>query len=159
MTPFTIFVNDQELAVLPEQANSLDAIALSEQQFHVLKNDVNYKANIETTDYANKSYTIKVNGTRYNVKIADRYDRLIQQMGISVGGATKSNHVQSPMPGLVLSIFVSAGQTVAKGDNLLILEAMKMENVIKATGDGVVKSIKVQQGAVVEKRQLLIEME
>jgi biotin carboxyl carrier protein len=158
MTPFTIFVNEQELAVLPEQAKKLDAIAVGDHQFHVLKNDVSYKASIETADYANKSYTIKVNGTNYNVKIADIYDRLIQQMGISSGGATKSNNVQSPMPGLVLSILVSEGQTVAKGDNLLILEAMKMENVIKATGDGVVKSIKIQQGAVVEKRQLLIEM-
>jgi biotin carboxyl carrier protein len=158
MTPFTIFVNEQELAVLPEQAKTLDAIAVGEHQFHVLKNDVSYKASIETADYANKSYTIKVNGTNYNVKIADVYDRLIQQMGISSGGATKSNNVQSPMPGLVLSILVSEGQTVAKGDNLLILEAMKMENVIKATGDGIVKSIKIQQGAVVEKRQLLIEM-
>ena len=159
MTPFTIFVNEQELSVLPEQAKNLDAIAVGDQQFHVLKNDVNYKASIETADYANKSYTIKVNGTSYTVKIADIYDRLIQKMGISTGGTTKSNNVQSPMPGLVLSILVSEGQTVVKGDNLLILEAMKMENVIKATGDGVVKSIHVQQGAVVEKRQLLIEME
>ncbi len=159
MTPFTIFVNQQELSVLPEQAKTLDAIAVGEQQFHVLKNDVNYKASIETADYANKSYTIKVNGTRYEVKIADVYDRLIQQMGISSGGATKSNNVQSPMPGLVLSILVSEGQSVEKGDNLLILEAMKMENILKATGKGVIKSIQVQQGAVVEKRQLLITME
>jgi biotin carboxyl carrier protein len=63
------------------------------------------------------------------------------------------------MPGLVISILVEEGQEVQKGDSLLILEAMKMENVIKAAGKGVVKSIKVQQKNAVEKNQILIEME
>ena len=51
------------------------------------------------------------------------------------------------------------GKTVQKGDPLLILEAMKMENVIKAAGEGRVKAVKVQQGVAVEKGQLLLEME
>jgi biotin carboxyl carrier protein len=158
-TPFTIIVNDQTLAVTPEQAIALDAIALSDNHFHVLKNDISYRASIETTDYPNKAYTIKVNGTSYTVKIADIYDCLIQQMGMNVGGASKTNSVLSPMPGLVLSILVKEGQVVEKGENLLVLEAMKMENVLKSTGAGVVKKINVIQGTVVEKRQLLIEME
>ena len=63
------------------------------------------------------------------------------------------------MPGLVLEIQVQAGQTVSKGDTLLILEAMKMENVLKAAADGVIKSIHVQKGAAVEKGALLLELE
>jgi biotin carboxyl carrier protein len=63
------------------------------------------------------------------------------------------------MPGLVLNVLVQAGQEVAKGDALLILEAMKMENVIKASGDGKVKSVKVKQGEAVDKGLLLVEME
>ena len=63
------------------------------------------------------------------------------------------------MPGLVLQILVSPGDVIAKGDKLLILEAMKMENVLKAVGDGVVKSIEVEQGKNVEKNTILIEFE
>ena len=63
------------------------------------------------------------------------------------------------MPGLVLNILVSPGQMVQKGDPLLILEAMKMENVLKAAGEGQVKAVKVQQGMAVDKGQLLLEME
>ena len=63
------------------------------------------------------------------------------------------------MPGLVLNLLVEAGQLVSKGDPLLILEAMKMENVLKATGDGRVKSVHVQKSAAVVKGQLLLEME
>ena len=59
----------------------------------------------------------------------------------------------------MLGIEVEAGQRVEKGQGLLILEAMKMENVIKSVGEGIVKSVCVEQGMAVEKGQLLIEME
>jgi biotin carboxyl carrier protein len=63
------------------------------------------------------------------------------------------------MPGLIRTIVVAEGQEVKKGDVILILEAMKMENALKSPADLVVKSIKVQQGQAVEKNQLLIEFE
>ena len=63
------------------------------------------------------------------------------------------------MPGLVLEVAVEVGTVVSKGDKVLILEAMKMENVIKAAGDGTVKVIHISKGMAVEKGQLLIEME
>lgn len=63
------------------------------------------------------------------------------------------------MPGLVLQILVEPGQLVQKGDALLLLEAMKMENVIKAASNGQVKTVAVQKGAAVDKGQLLLEME
>jgi biotin carboxyl carrier protein len=62
------------------------------------------------------------------------------------------------MPGLVLKILAEPGQAVNKGDSLIILEAMKMENVIKATGPGTVKAICVNEKDTVDKNQLLIEM-
>jgi biotin carboxyl carrier protein len=63
------------------------------------------------------------------------------------------------MPGLVLNVMVEPGQAVSKGDPLLILEAMKMENVLKAASDGVVKVVTVQKGVAVEKGFVLLEME
>ena len=68
------------------------------------------------------------------------------------------SNVKAPMPGLVLDILVETEQAVSKGDALLILEAMKMENVLKAEGDGVVKSIEVTKGTAVDKGQIIIEM-
>ena len=60
------------------------------------------------------------------------------------------------MPGLVLGISINAGEKVTKGDTLLILEAMKMENVIKSPTDGVIKSIAVKKGETVEKNQVIL---
>ena len=78
---------------------------------------------------------------------------------MKVGVTQKVGDIKAPMPGLVIEVAVEIGQTVTKGDKVLILEAMKMENVIKAAGDGVVKAIHTTKGQPVEKGQLLIEME
>ena len=66
---------------------------------------------------------------------------------------------QSPYPSLVLEVMASSGQEVKKGDALLILEAMKMENVIKAQGDGIVKEVQIEKGQTVDKGAILVEME
>ncbi|HKK78307.1 MAG TPA: biotin/lipoyl-containing protein, partial [Phaeodactylibacter sp.] len=63
------------------------------------------------------------------------------------------------MPGMVLEVSVKAGEEVSEGTPLLILEAMKMENVIKSPGDGVIKAINVTKGEAVDKNYLLVEME
>ena len=63
------------------------------------------------------------------------------------------------MPGLIIDILVKEGQAIQKGDQLLILEAMKMENVIKAEGEGIVKSILTEKSKAVDKGQVIIEME
>ena len=61
------------------------------------------------------------------------------------------------MPGMVLNILVAEGQQVKKGDSLLVLEAMKMENVLKSPTDGVIKKVVATKGTAVEKNQLLIQ--
>jgi biotin carboxyl carrier protein len=61
------------------------------------------------------------------------------------------------MPGLVLKVFAVEGDEVKKGDNLLILEAMKMENIIKCPADVTIKKIRIKSGNKVEKGQILIE--
>jgi biotin carboxyl carrier protein len=63
------------------------------------------------------------------------------------------------MPGMVLDVKVTEGDAVKKGDALLVLEAMKMENIIRSTGAGVVKKIHVKKGVAVEKSQVLIRFE
>ncbi|UCD65267.1 MAG: hypothetical protein JSW34_13400 [Candidatus Zixiibacteriota bacterium] len=75
----------------------------------------------------------------------------------SVGIVEKA--VRAPMPGLILDVKVEAGQKIAKNQPLLIIEAMKMENIIKATSDGVVKAVHVKGGTSVEKDDTLVEFE
>ena len=65
--------------------------------------------------------------------------------------------IKAPMPGLILDLKVKPGDEVKKGDVVLILEAMKMENIIKAPGDGLVKAVKVNLKQSVEKNQVLIQ--
>jgi len=79
-------------------------------------------------------------------------------MGLQTLTGSKVENIKAPMPGLVLEVMVSAGQTVQKGDPVLILEAMKMENVLKAPGDGTVVSVEVSKGNAVEKNAVLIRM-
>jgi biotin carboxyl carrier protein len=71
----------------------------------------------------------------------------------------KANLLKAPMPGLVLKVLVTEGQAVKKGDGLLILEAMKMENIIKASSDGMVKKIHIEEKNIVDKNQKMIEFE
>ena len=75
---------------------------------------------------------------------------------MSSGSAVKVNEIKAPMPGLVVKVLVEPQHEVKKGDPVLILEAMKMENIIKSPCDGVIKSINTSKGSAVEKNHTLI---
>jgi biotin carboxyl carrier protein len=110
-------------------------------------------------DEEEKSYKIKVNGNVYTVALKDKFDLLLQSMGMDALAAKKVNDLKAPMPGLVLDIRVKVGDVVKKGEPLVVLEAMKMENILKATNDVVIKKIAVEKGNAVEKNQLLLLFE
>jgi len=80
-------------------------------------------------------------------------------MGFTDLSSAEVNEIKAPMPGLVFDIMVSEGQEVALDEPVMILEAMKMENIIKSPKDGIIKSIKVIKAASVEKNAVLIEFE
>jgi biotin carboxyl carrier protein len=159
-TPFKITVNDKApLEIKAREAHDLDMVNISDSQFHILQDSIAYKAELIEADFKNKRFKMKINGNIFSVSIGDKYDQLVAQMGLSKVSAVKMNEIKAPMPGLVLEVSVKVGDKVTKGDKVLILEAMKMENVLKAAGDGIVKSINVTKGAAVEKGTVLIEME
>ena len=159
---YYIAANGQpEIELTDTQANALDAVPmhLDEHSFHILQAQKSYKAQVLEVDFDAKSFRIRVNGNVHEIKISDQYDKLVKDMGLTVGTVGKISNIKAPMPGLVLEVCVGVGQAVTKGDMLLILEAMKMENVLKATSDGIVKAVHIQKGTPVEKGQLLLEME
>ena len=88
----------------------------------------------------------------------ERMARLKKSMGKS-SNQMQDKEVIAPMPGLVVAIEVELGQKIKKGDGILIIEAMKMENEIKAPFDAIVKAIKVVEKQAVEKNQLLMVFE
>jgi len=155
---YNVSVNGQLILENVTQTG-LDFISLDEHNYHVISGERSFLATLEKVDYLAKSFVFKINGGLYEVKIADQFDQTVNRLGLTAHASTKFKDVKAPMPGLVLDVMVEVGQSVTKGDALLILEAMKMENVLKSPGDGVVKAIKVLKGAAVNKNQILLEME
>ena len=157
---FNIKVNsDVEFKVSKNDALALDAVKDSNNNYHILQNNKPFRARIASSNFNQKTYTVKVNNNTYTVHISDSLDTLIQDMGFSVGSAKHINSVKAPMPGLILAINVKIGQEINEDDPLLVLEAMKMENMICSPRNGVIKSISANKGDAVEKNQLLIEFE
>lgn len=125
----------------------------------VLYKGKSYEAVLEKIDRSQKTLTLRVAGQKYSVKIEEPMDQLLHSMGLDLSATKKLEPVKAPMPGMILRILVAPGQTLAKGDPLLVLEAMKMENVLKSNGAGTVKSVRVNEGTAVEKGTVLIDLE
>lgn len=151
--------NELEFEFSEDEIQALDTQKTTENHYHLLKDNRSFTAEIFKPDFLNRNYEIKINSNIYTVKINNDLDRLIDEMGLSLGSAHQINDIKAPMPGLILEVNVKEGDEVKEGDYLLVLEAMKMENTLTAPRDGVVKSVTVSKKDTVEKNQLLIEME
>jgi len=150
---------DKSGLMLNEQPFNWDLVEIREGIFSILYKNRSFNAEVLEADYQTKSFLIKVNKNQYTVSAKDRFDLLLDQLGMSNANASKVNDLKAPMPGLIVDVKVEVGDSVKKGDIILILEAMKMENVLKSVGDGKVKAIKVSLKQNVEKNQVLIEFE
>jgi acetyl/propionyl-CoA carboxylase alpha subunit len=134
-----------------------DVAPLGDGRYHVVHQGKSYNAELVSADYTAKAFVLKINGQRIELQAKDRFDQLLDRMGLTSATATKVNELKAPMPGLIIDIRVQPGQAVQKGDPLLVLEAMKMENILKAPADGIIESIKVALRANVTKGQVLVQ--
>ena len=135
-----------------------DVLTLREKcdHFNVIRNNNSFNVSVLESDYEEKKFIVSVAGNIYTVDLKDRYDLLLKNLGLENALQTKITDIKAPMPGLVLDINVKEGDEVKKGDKVLVLEAMKMENVIKSPTDGIIKSITVKHSQAVDKNQVLI---
>ena len=124
--------------------------------YHVIENNRSYQVEVVSFNSSDKTAEIKINTNTYTITAKDQFDVLLDKLGLSSLNSTRVSEIKAPMPGMVLKVFVAEGDEVKKGDNLLVLEAMKMENIIKSPADVAIKSIKVKAGDKVEKGQILI---
>lgn len=138
---------------------AVEIAEIRKNEFSVLASSRSYHAEVVEFHRSEKRVVVQVNGNEYAVELKDKFDLLLQQMGMHKRAVHSAGSLQAPMPGKVLRVDVKQGQQVKKGESILILEAMKMENAIRAPGDGIVKRIHVKAGDAVEKGCVLVEME
>jgi biotin carboxyl carrier protein len=150
--------NDKGVLKLSNEEIALDVQTLvSGRSVHVLYNHKSYMVELVDLNEEEGTQSIKVNGNLYTVSIKDEFDLLLKRLGLDKGLSNTIRDVKAPMPGLVLKMLVEEGSTVSKGDNLLVLEAMKMENIIKSPTAGQIKKILVHQGDKIEKNTVLVQ--
>lgn len=151
--------NAQEFTIGDESILKLDVLKESDSTFHLLHKQKSYFANLISSDFNNKTYSIRINSNIYQVKIKTPLDDLINNIGYTNGSAKINNTIIAPMPGIIIGLNVEKDQEVKKGDTLLILEAMKMENAIMCPKDAKIKDISIAVGDTVDKNKLLITLE
>lgn len=104
-------------------------------------------------------YTLWVDGYRFEAEGLDERTRAIRDLSAANAGPVGPAPVIAPMPGLIVRVSVSVGDRVEAGQGVVVIEAMKMENELRATAAGVVRSVEVSVGMAVEKGTLLVALE
>jgi len=155
-------VNDQEFIIEIDQEGQVSVdgrpYAVDFQQLSeggilsLLLNNHSLEAIVEERE---NGWEVLIRGELYSVDVQDeRAYRLARARG-TVTEITGEATIESPMPGLIIDVLVEPNQVVQKGDKIVILESMKMENELRSPRDGVVKHVYVGPGASVEKNQVL----
>lgn len=148
--------NKYDFTLEGAEEKGVDLIRVKDGIFHIIKENKSYKAEVLKASREEKIFVIRVNGNKYTVQLKDKYDELLKELGIDNASAKKVKEMKAPMPGLVVDVRVKEGDTVQKGDALVVLQAMKMENILKSPTDAVIKKISVKKDDTVEKNQVLI---
>lgn len=148
--------SDHSKGTIDDKNFECDILKIKDGSFHLIKDNKSYNIEVVKVDHNEKTLLLLVNGNKYNLVIKDKYDELLKSLGFDSFNTRKINEIKAPMPGLVIDVIVGEGSVVKKGDTLLVLEAMKMENNIKSPVDGTVKKINVKKGTAVEKNHVLI---
>jgi len=145
---------------------------------HVSVNDVTYKVDFESVSgqpvyslivdgrshegyvqEVDNDWQVLLRGRLYSIKVEDEREKRLRAAAGGGVAETGEYHLKAPMPGLVVAISVEEGQEVKKGQVLLILESMKMQNELKSPRDGVVNRIKIKAGESVEQKQAMLSIQ
>ena len=146
-----------DFEITSEELSKLDVVLHEDASYHIISAKKGYVAKLKSFDFQRKEFVFQVDGKECVVNLQSPLESMIEKMGLNSGASKKEELIKAPMPGLVLDIKVSEGQSVKEGDPLLILEAMKMENIIVAAHDATIGSIHAKKGDSVEKAMVLLE--
>ncbi len=144
---------------IEDKPSEMDIVRTGAHSFQVIHKGGSYSVHILDLNPEEKTVVLRINGKKAELVISSELDRLLKRMGLEKAAVSKVNKVIAPMPGLIHSIEIEIGAEVDKGDTLLILEAMKMENVIKSPAKGRVAKIHIKEGTSVDKGQIMVSFE
>lgn len=153
---YTIDINKEGEIVLDGLKENLDLRAIDDAGLYsLIINNQSYEAVVEEGE---GEYRVLINGVLFQAKVADeRAKRLAEAAGAFTSTSGEAT-MKSPMPGMIVAISINEGDVVKKGQVVLVLESMKMENELKAPRDGTISSIKVQPRQAVEQGQVLLSL-
>ena len=154
--PFLLDVNAGQYTF---QLTDVDNITLNDSDVInqiILDNNKSKLVSVKEVNHELKRYQIQIDGRTYQVQISDAVDQQILKMNLKSKKSNQLKELRAPMPGLVRQVNVQVGDQVDSGDALFILEAMKMENVLKSPVNGIVADLFVKPGESVEKNQILL---
>ena len=143
--------------IINNEEKKVDAIQVAPNTYHLLVDLQSITIEVVDADSANPEFM--VNGKPYKPTVKTETDLLLERLGLNIKTKKELKELKAPMPGLVLEFRVSPGDVVNEGDPLVVLEAMKMENILKSPGTATVKAIEVSKGDAIEKNQVLITFE
>ncbi len=156
---FQLSVNHEtdEIRIYGSQETAdIDLVKIDEGLFHLILENKSYLISVSDT---NICFRASVGGEEYNVEIEDNISRLKSKYGVTEEDVKSLGKVHSPMPGLVVNIYVSVGDEVQLNTPLLALEAMKMENEIKSPTNGKITDISVTAGQNISTETVLMTIE
>ncbi len=146
---------EQHIAELDGHSYPFEWEDLGGGEFHLRTGTGNY--HVQLLERQPNGYLLfQVNGKLYRTRVKDEKQQLLSEMGFNQDPAPGEIRLTAPMPGKVLQILVDEDSDVTTGDPLVILEAMKMENELRAPGNGRIHAIHCRTGSSVEKHQVLV---
>ncbi|MFY0644193.1 MAG: biotin/lipoyl-binding protein [Bacteroidia bacterium] len=151
---FEILTSEDGQLSIDGQKLEYDLVRITKHEYHLLLNNRSFT--VEILDKARDgSLSLSINGRKLEGRLSYKIEQLLKSMGMETGKKVHKD-VKAPMPGLVLDVLVQEGQTVDESQDLVILEAMKMENALKAPQAGVIDVVHVNKQDKVDKNQVLI---
>ncbi|MCB9267981.1 MAG: acetyl-CoA carboxylase biotin carboxyl carrier protein subunit [Lewinellaceae bacterium] len=146
----------EPVMINPEVLSHLDVIATEDGRYHLLWEGKSIHFEMLSLDLEAKRMVIRAEGQQFQLEVSDALQLMIERLGLQRHRSNALEQLRAPMPGLVLKFLVQPGDHIQPGDPVVILEAMKMENVIKSTGHGTVDQLRVSEGQPVEKEEVLM---
>ncbi|MFQ5407291.1 MAG: biotin/lipoyl-containing protein [Anaerolineales bacterium] len=151
---FELEINDDRHITVNGETLEIDFQPVGDQPLYsLIIGGRSYEAHVES---AAEGWRVLHRGNLYEVSVMDERAQRLAQAGGSRAASSGEFTLKAPMPGLVVSVAVAAGQTVEKGDLLVVLESMKMQNELKAPRAGTVSHVRVKDGDSVEQNQTLV---
>ena len=154
---FTVEILDEKHVSVNGKTYKIDFEAVSGQPVYSLIVDgKSHEAYVQESD---DNWQVLLRGRLYSIQVEDEREKRLRAAAGGGVAETGEYHLKAPMPGLVVAVSVEEGQEVKKGDVLLILESMKMQNELKSPRDGIVNRIKIKAGESVEQKQSMLSIQ